>query len=71
MAESIKETVGIKPEFSAAGGTSDGRYMVKHCNVIEFGLRDATMHQKNERVKISDLYTLEKIYAAFLKRYFA
>ncbi len=71
LAESIKETVGIKPEFSAAGGTSDGRYMVKHCNVIEFGLRDATMHQKNERVKISDLYTLEKIYAAFLKRYFA
>ncbi|MDR1334183.1 MAG: succinyl-diaminopimelate desuccinylase [Holosporaceae bacterium] len=70
LAASIKETVGIDPSFSAAGGTSDGRFMIHHCNVIEFGVPDATIHQKNEKVKISDLQNLEKIYLAFLKKYF-
>ncbi|MDR2781177.1 MAG: succinyl-diaminopimelate desuccinylase [Holosporaceae bacterium] len=70
LSESIKEIVGISPSFSAAGGTSDGRFMIKHCNVIEFGVRDATIHQKNEKVKIEDLQNLEKIYLAFLEKYF-
>ena len=71
LADSIREVMGVQPKFSAEGGISDGRYMIEHCNIIEFGLQDATIHQKNEHVKISDLYALEKIYAAFLKRYFA
>ncbi|MDR3187360.1 MAG: succinyl-diaminopimelate desuccinylase [Holosporaceae bacterium] len=67
----IGETVGIDPAFSAAGGTSDGRHMIRHCNVIEFGPLDTTMHQKNERIKISDLQKLEEIYLTFLQKYFA
>jgi succinyl-diaminopimelate desuccinylase len=70
LAASIKEVVGIDTSFSAAGGTSDGRHMIRHCNVIEFGVSDATIHQKNERIKITDLQNLEKIYLSFLKRYF-
>ncbi|MDR2068065.1 MAG: succinyl-diaminopimelate desuccinylase [Holosporaceae bacterium] len=71
LSAAIKETSAIDPVFSTAGGTSDGRYMIRYCNIIEFGLLDAAMHQKNERVKISDLRKLEEIYLAFLQKYFA
>lgn len=70
LSDAITSTVGIVPELSAAGGISDGRYMIDHCNIVEFGLPDSTIHQKNEHVKIADLYNLEKIYAEFLQRYF-
>lgn len=71
LTRSIQQVVSLTPELSAAGGISDGRYMIKYCNVIEFGLSDSTIHQKNERVPIADLYNLEKIYAEFLQRYFS
>lgn len=70
LSSAIKKVVGIDAEFSAAGGTSDGRHMIKYCNVIEFGLQDETIHQKNERAKIEDLRNLEKIYFKFLQMYF-
>lgn len=70
LSSAINEVTGENPEFSCAGGTSDGRYMKKYCNVIEFGLQDANIHQKNERAKVDDLLYLSKIYHAFLNRYF-
>ncbi|MDR0581117.1 MAG: succinyl-diaminopimelate desuccinylase [Holosporaceae bacterium] len=70
LSGAITDIVGINPYFSAAGGTSDGRFMIRHCNIIEFGLPDATIHQKNEKVKLEDLKNLEKIYLLFLKKYF-
>ena len=70
LATSIRSVTGLTPEFSAAGGTSDARHMIKHCNVIEFGLSDSTIHQANEKVKVDDLLILEKIYLEFLKNYF-
>lgn len=72
LCSAIQEVVGhsVVPEFSCAGGTSDGRYMVQHCDVIEFGLRDDCIHQKNERAKISDLLSLSGIYYTFLEHYF-
>lgn len=66
----IKDITGIGTEFSCGGGISDGRYMIKYCNIIEFGLQDSTMHQKNEKVKINDLLVLEKIYLSFIEKYF-
>ena len=70
MSSAIKNVTGLVPEFSAEGGTSDGRYMIKHCNVIEFGIQDETIHQCNEKVKIDDLKKLEDVYFEFLKLYF-
>jgi succinyl-diaminopimelate desuccinylase len=70
LTSSIKEITGIEPEFSAGGGISDGRHMIEHCNIIEFGLQDVNIHQKNEKIKIDDLIMLEKIYLSFLKKYF-
>jgi succinyl-diaminopimelate desuccinylase len=71
LSAAIKTIVGINPCFSAAGGTSDGRFMIRYCNIIEFGLPDSTIHQKNEKVKVEDLKNLEKIYLLFLKKYFS
>lgn len=71
LSEAIFEATGLHPEFSGAGGTSDGRFMKDYCDVIEFGVPDTTMHQKNEKAKITDIYNLEKTYVAFLEKYFA
>jgi succinyl-diaminopimelate desuccinylase len=71
LSSSIVEVLGVNPSFSAAGGTSDGRYMIRHCSVIEFGLSDSAIHQKNEKIKIEDLKNLEKVYFSFLKKYFS
>jgi succinyl-diaminopimelate desuccinylase len=70
LSSAIREITGIDPSFSAAGGTSDGRFLAHLCNVIEFGVPDATIHQKNEKVKIEDLQKLKEIYFLFLKKYF-
>ena len=70
MSAAIRNITGLIPRFSTEGGTSDGRYMVKYCNVIEFGIQDETMHQSNEKVKIADLKKLEDIYFEFLRLYF-
>ncbi|MDR3179613.1 MAG: succinyl-diaminopimelate desuccinylase [Holosporaceae bacterium] len=71
MVSSIQEVTGVATAFSAGGGTSDGRYLVSHCNTIEFGLVDKFIHQKNEKTKIQDLLNLEKIYLRFLEKYFS
>ena len=70
LSSAIKNATGLTPRFSAEGGTSDGRHMIKHCNVIEFGIQDETIHQQNEKVRIDDLKKLEDIYFEFLKLYF-
>jgi len=70
ISSAIKNVTGSVPRFSAEGGISDGRYMIKYCNVIEFGMIDRTMHQSNERIRVSDLKKLENIYFEFLKLYF-
>lgn len=44
--------------------------MINLCNVIEFGIEDRTIHQKNENVSVEDLKNLGKIYERFLEKYF-
>lgn len=70
ISKAINNVTGLIPEFSAGGGTSDCRYMIKYCNVIEFGIQDETIHQANEKVKVDDLKKLEDIYLEFLNLYF-
>ena len=66
----IEEVTGRKPELSTSGGTSDARFISSYCPVIEFGLVGQTMHQVDERVAVSDLEKLTKIYRGVLERYF-
>ena len=66
------EIAGISPPSSASttGGTSDARFIRRHCPVIEFGIVGQTMHKTDERVKVEDLTRLTEIYAEVLKVWF-
>ena len=67
----IEEVTGRKPELSTSGGTSDARFISSYCPVIEFGLVGQTMHQVDERVPVTDMEKLTKVYRGILARYFA
>ena len=68
--DAVESATGRRPELSTAGGTSDARYITRHCPVVEFGLVGATMHQIDERVDVADIATLTDIYEGVLRRYF-
>jgi succinyl-diaminopimelate desuccinylase len=69
MRASIREVTGREPELSTTGGTSDGRFIAKHCQeVIEFGPINATIHQVNERIRVADLMPLSQVYLGAMRR---
>lgn len=71
LTSSVHEITGIQPSLSTSGGTSDARFIKDVCPVVELGLSNATIHQINEHVAVEDMHQLTRIYAAFLKRYYA
>ncbi len=71
IGRAIKNELGITPEMSTTGGTSDARFVKNVCPVVEFGLVGKTMHSVDERVDISQIHHLKSIYTRILKDYFA
>ena len=67
----IEQVTGRRPDLNTLGGTSDARFIAQYCPVIEFGLVGQTMHAIDERVALTDLERLTKIYRLALERYFA
>jgi succinyl-diaminopimelate desuccinylase len=64
----IQAEVGITPELSTSGGTSDGRFIAKICpQVIEFGPPNASIHQVNEHIALDDIAPLTRIYQRLLE----
>jgi succinyl-diaminopimelate desuccinylase len=70
VSEAIAKVTGRTPELSTSGGTSDARFIIAHCPVVEFGLVGQTMHAIDERVPIADLRALTTIYRTIIERYF-
>ena len=63
----IQSVKGIKTELSTSGGTSDGRFIAPTgAQVLELGPLNATIHQIDEHVSISDLNSLSDIYERML-----
>jgi succinyl-diaminopimelate desuccinylase len=62
----IERELGVVPELSTTGGTSDARFIKDFCPVVEFGLVGATIHQVDERVPVADLEALTRVYQALL-----
>jgi len=63
VAKAITTVTGSLPEFSTAGGTSDGRFIAPTgANVVELGPCNSTIHQVNESVSCDDLCELVDIY---------
>ena len=71
MADAVREVTGHAARLTTSGGTSDARFIKDHCPVVEFGLVNATIHQVDEHVAISDLETLTRIYERFITDFFA
>ncbi|MEM5469171.1 succinyl-diaminopimelate desuccinylase [Celeribacter marinus] len=71
LAAAVEAETGLKPELSTSGGTSDARFVQKHCPVVEFGLVGKTMHQVDEHVPVEQITQLKSIYARLIKDYFA
>lgn len=69
MSTVINDELGVTPELSTSGGTSDARFIKDICPVIEFGLVGQTMHQVNERVSLDDLETLTSVYQRLIWKY--
>lgn len=67
IADAVEAELGIRPEASTTGGTSDARFLKDLCPVIEFGLCNATMHKRDEAVAIPDLDALARIYGRVAK----
>ncbi|ARO88428.1 succinyl-diaminopimelate desuccinylase [Nitrosospira lacus] len=68
ISNAIRTVVGIEPELSTSGGTSDGRFIADICpQVVEMGPRNATIHKLNEYVEVKDLEQLPEIYRLTLE----
>ena len=57
-AAAISRVTGVTPEQNTGGGTSDARFIARHCPVAEFGLVGASMHQADECVPVEELRQL-------------
>ena len=71
IGDAVAKILGRRPALTTTGGTSDARFIHKHCPVAEFGMIGQTMHKIDERCAIADLETLTGIYLAVLEGYFA
>jgi succinyl-diaminopimelate desuccinylase len=67
VTEAIKEETGVSPTLSTGGGTSDGRFLIALCPVVDFGLPNATMHKVDEAASVEDIRALRRIYARIVR----
>ena len=68
VVKSIENITGYTPDLNAKGGTSDGRFVARMgTEIVELGPLNDTIHQLDEHIKISELWTLKNIYTDILK----
>jgi len=71
VARAVEAETGRRPELSTGGGTSDARFVRRHCPVVEFGLTGTSMHQIDEYAEIDEIRVLERVYSRILSDWFA
>ena len=64
----ITQETGIAPTLSTGGGTSDGRFLIALCPVVDFGLPNASMHKVGESAAVADIEQLANIYQRVIER---
>lgn len=70
VTEAIRAETGVEPRLSTHGGTSDGRFLIELCPVIDFGLPNGTMHKLDEAVAVEDIRALQRIYRRVIEKAF-
>jgi succinyl-diaminopimelate desuccinylase len=68
VSEAISAETGEPPKLSTHGGTSDGRFLIDMCPVVDFGLPNATMHKLDEAASVADIRELAAIYRRILEK---
>jgi len=69
VSQSIEAVTGLQTQVSTGGGTSDGRFIAPSgAQVVEVGHVNETIHQCNERVKLTDIPRLTEIYQGIMER---
>jgi succinyl-diaminopimelate desuccinylase len=64
-------STGEEPRLDTGGGTSDARFIARHCPVAELGGVGSTMHQVDECVPVEELRRLAALYRTVLEEAFA
>ena len=68
VVSAIEAETGLTPTLSTSGGTSDGRFLIALCPVVDFGLPNATMHKVGEHASVADIEQLSRIYRRIAER---
>lgn len=64
----IESITGIKPKHSTAGGTSDARFVAQFgVDVIEFGVKNDTIHAVNERTTAKEVEGLHQVFKKLIE----
>jgi succinyl-diaminopimelate desuccinylase len=65
----LDATLGVAPTLSTGGGTSDGRFIAPTgAEVVELGLRNASIHKIDECTPAVEIDQLADVYEALLQR---
>jgi succinyl-diaminopimelate desuccinylase len=66
--EAIEKVTNIRPKHSTAGGTSDARFIAPMgVDVIEFGVKNDTIHSVNERTTKEEVQNLYKVFKTLIE----
>lgn len=67
--DACRAILGVTPEASTGGGTSDGRFIAPlGVEVVEVGPCNATIHKVDEHVAVADLERLPRLYQSICAR---
>jgi succinyl-diaminopimelate desuccinylase len=70
LKSSIEKITNISPKYSTAGGTSDARFFAKYgIKVVEFGVKNDTIHAPNERTTPEEVTKLADIFGEVIKQW--
>ena len=68
----LQQFAGSEPEQSTGGGTSDARFIAPlGAQCIEVGPVNASIHQVDEHVRVSDLQALPVLYRQLIEKLLA
>ena len=65
----VETVIGVRPELSTGGGTSDGRFIAPYgTHIVEFGAVNSSIHKIDEHVAVPDIEAMKNVYCTILAR---
>lgn len=68
--DAVRDITDKVPAYTTNGGTSDARFIVNYCPVIECGTVNESVHKIDENTRVMDLENITRIYIKVLQRFF-